>query len=83
MARPGLVVSHSCTASSKTGTCPHPTPPHPPPAVYWTQGLLGLSRLAVFTFFKADLALAPATVGFLTSLSYAPWVRLAGGWGGG
>ena len=32
--------------------------------VYLVQGLLGLSRLAVFTFFKDDLALDPATVRF-------------------
>ena len=42
--------------------------------VYLVQGLLGLSRLAVFTFFKDDLALDPATVGILISLSMAPWV---------
>lgn len=46
-----------------------------PPAVYLVQGLLGLSRLAVFTFLKDDLALAPATVALITSAGYAPWVR--------
>ncbi len=45
-----------------------------PGAVYLVQGLLGLSRLAVFTFFKADLQLDPAEVGFLTTLGFAPWV---------
>ena len=48
-------------------------------AVYLVQGLLGLSRLAVFTFFKDDLRLDPAEVGFLTGLGFAPWVsELAG-----
>lgn len=42
--------------------------------VYLVQGLLGLSRLAVFTFFKDDLGLDPATVGLLTGLGMAPWV---------
>lgn len=42
--------------------------------VYLVQGLLGLSRLAVFTFFKDDLKLDPATVGLLTGLGMAPWV---------
>lgn len=42
--------------------------------VYLVQGLLGLSRLAVFTFFKDDLQLDPATVGILTGLGMAPWV---------
>lgn len=60
---------------------PYCTPRHPPnnnhpplPPVYLVQGLLGLSRLAVFTFFKDDLALDPASVGFLTGLGFAPWV---------
>ena len=42
--------------------------------VYLVQGLLGLSRLAVFTFFKNDLGLDPATVGILTGFGYAPWM---------
>jgi folate/biopterin transporter len=42
--------------------------------VYLVQGLLGLSRLAIFTFFKDDLKLDPATVALLTSLGMAPWV---------
>ena len=42
--------------------------------VYLVQGLLGLSRLAIFTFFKDDLKLDPATVGILTGLGMAPWV---------
>jgi len=44
-------------------------------AVYLVQGLLGLSRLAVFTFLKDELGLAPATVALVTSSGYAPWVR--------
>lgn len=53
----------------------------PPPrsthsaAVYLVQGLLGLSRLAVFTFLKDELGLAPASVALVTSAGYAPWVR--------
>ena len=60
----------------------HHTTPHltllPAPlaaAVYLVQGLLGLSRLAVFTFLKDDLALTPASVALITSAGYAPWVR--------
>lgn len=41
--------------------------------VYLVQGLLGLSRLAVFTYFKDDLQLDPATVGLLTGIGAAPW----------
>jgi hypothetical protein len=54
-----------------------------PSAVYLVQGLLGLSRLAVFVFLKDTLGLAPATVALITSSGYAPWVRQAGwlaGW---
>ena len=47
-------------------------------AVYLVQGLLGLSRLAVFTFFKDDLHLDPAEVGLLTGLGFAPWVGCLG-----
>ena len=43
--------------------------------MYLVQGLLGLSRLAVFTFLKDDLALTPASVALITSAGYAPWVR--------
>lgn len=43
--------------------------------MYLVQGLLGLSRLAVFSFFKDELKLDPGSVGLLTSLGYAPWVR--------
>ena len=43
--------------------------------MYLVQGLLGLSRLAVFTFFKDDLSLDPAAVGLLISLGSMPWVR--------
>lgn len=42
--------------------------------VYLAQGLLGLSRLAVFSFFKDDLNLDPATVGILTGFTMIPWV---------
>lgn len=42
--------------------------------VYLVQGLLGLSRLAVFTFLKDNLGLAPASVALITSSGYAPWV---------
>ena len=52
-----------------------PLPRRRTAAVYLVQGLLGLSRLAVFTFLKDDLALAPATVALITSAGYAPWVR--------
>ncbi|RMZ52922.1 hypothetical protein APUTEX25_001041 [Auxenochlorella protothecoides] len=45
-----------------------------PNAVYLVQGLLGLSRLAVFVHFKDDLGLDPAAVAFYTSLSYLPWM---------
>jgi len=43
-------------------------------AVYFVQGSLGLSRLAVSYFLKDDLALGPAQVALLTSLAAAPWV---------
>ena len=42
--------------------------------VYVVQGLLGLSRLAVFTLLKDDLALPPASVALITSAGYAPWM---------
>jgi hypothetical protein len=42
--------------------------------VYLVQGLLGLSRLAVFSLFKDELGLDPAAVGLLTGLGYAPWL---------
>ncbi|KAI3437574.1 hypothetical protein D9Q98_000027 [Chlorella vulgaris] len=42
--------------------------------VYLVQGLLGLSRLAVFVFLKDTLGLAPATVALITSSGYAPWM---------
>jgi folate/biopterin transporter len=43
-------------------------------AVYFVQGSLGLSRLAVSFFLKDDLELGPAQVALLTSLAAAPWV---------
>lgn len=42
--------------------------------VYLVQGLLGLSRLAVFTLFKDELHMSPATVGILTGATMIPWV---------
>lgn len=42
--------------------------------VYLVQGLLRLSGLAVFTLFKDDLHMDPATVGFLTGITMFPWL---------
>ena len=42
--------------------------------VYLAQGLLGLSRLAVFTLLKDDLGYDPAMVGILTGFTMFPWV---------
>lgn len=42
--------------------------------VYLVQGLLRLSGLAVFTLFKDDLQMDPATVGFLTGITMFPWL---------
>lgn len=42
--------------------------------VYFTQGVLGLARLATTYFFKDDLQLDPATVATLTAIAAAPWV---------
>lgn len=36
---------------------------HPYATVYFVQGILGLSRLALFFFFKDELAVQPAEVG--------------------
>jgi folate/biopterin transporter len=42
--------------------------------VYLVQGLLRLSSLAVFTLFKDELHMSPATVGFLTGITMFPWL---------
>lgn len=42
--------------------------------VYFVQGILGLSRLAVSFFLKDDLALSPAEVAALTGIAAIPWV---------
>ncbi|MGD1938577.1 MAG: folate/biopterin family MFS transporter [Cyanophyceae cyanobacterium] len=42
--------------------------------VYFVQGILGLSRLAVSFFLKDDLALSPAEVAALTGVAGLPWM---------
>ena len=42
--------------------------------VYLVQGLLRLSSLAVFTLFKDELKMDPATVGLLTGVTAFPWL---------
>ncbi|KXZ46444.1 hypothetical protein GPECTOR_43g880 [Gonium pectorale] len=42
--------------------------------VYFVQGILGLSRLAVSFFFKDELHIQPAEVAVLTGLSSIPWM---------
>ncbi|KAG2422597.1 hypothetical protein HXX76_015924 [Chlamydomonas incerta] len=42
--------------------------------VYFVQGILGLSRLAVSFFFKDELHIEPAEVAMLTGLSSLPWM---------
>ncbi|XP_024356687.1 folate-biopterin transporter 1, chloroplastic isoform X2 [Physcomitrium patens] len=42
--------------------------------VYFVQGILGLSRLAVSFFLKDDLHLDPAETAFLTGFSALPWL---------
>lgn len=42
--------------------------------VYFVQGILGLSRLAVSFFLKDDLALSPAQVSALMGIAALPWV---------
>jgi folate/biopterin transporter len=42
--------------------------------VYFVQGILGLSRLAVSFFLKDELALSPAEVAALTGVATLPWV---------
>ncbi|MGA1409522.1 MAG: folate/biopterin family MFS transporter [Prochlorotrichaceae cyanobacterium] len=41
--------------------------------VYFVQGILGLSRLAVTFFLKDDLGLSPAETAALTGLGILPW----------
>ncbi len=43
-------------------------------SVYFVQGILGLSRLAVSFFLKDDLDLTPAQMGALTGIAMLPWV---------
>ncbi|MEM1425597.1 MAG: folate/biopterin family MFS transporter, partial [Cyanobacteria bacterium P01_H01_bin.130] len=42
--------------------------------VYFVQGILGLSRLAVSFFLKDDLGLSPAEVAALTGIAGIPWM---------
>jgi hypothetical protein len=42
--------------------------------VYFVQGILGLSRLALSFFLKDDLRLEPASVAFLSGLAGLPWM---------
>jgi len=42
--------------------------------VYFVQGILGLSRLAVSFFLKDDLALSPSQMGALIGVAAIPWV---------
>jgi folate/biopterin transporter len=42
--------------------------------VYFVQGVLGLSRLAVSFFFKDELGLSPAQVAALMGVAAIPWV---------
>ncbi|MEL6930288.1 MAG: folate/biopterin family MFS transporter [Cyanobacteria bacterium J06600_6] len=42
--------------------------------VYFVQGILGLSRLAVSFFLKDDLGLTPAEVAALTGITALPWI---------
>lgn len=42
--------------------------------VYFIQGALGISRLALTFFFKDDLGLGPAEVASLTAISILPWL---------
>lgn len=41
--------------------------------VYFVQGILGLSRLAISFFLKDDLGLTPAEVGALMGIAAVPW----------
>jgi hypothetical protein len=41
--------------------------------VYFVQGILGLSRLALSFYFKDDLHVDPAQVAVLTGIAGIPW----------
>jgi len=43
-------------------------------SIYFVQGVLGLSRLAISFFLKDELGLSPAAMGALIGLGAAPWV---------
>lgn len=43
-------------------------------AIYFVQGILGLSRLAVSFFLKDDLGLSPAEVAALMGIAAIPWM---------
>lgn len=57
---------------------PHGPPPHHQPpfclAVYFVQGILGLSRLALSFFYKDDLHMEPAAATAIMGLSALPWM---------
>uniref|UniRef100_A0A7S0T5G3 Folate/biopterin transporter n=1 Tax=Erythrolobus madagascarensis TaxID=708628 RepID=A0A7S0T5G3_9RHOD len=42
--------------------------------VYFVQGVMGVSRLAVSFFLKDELALSPATVSAFTGIALIPWM---------
>ncbi len=42
--------------------------------IYWVQGILGISRLAVSFFLKDDLGLNPAQMSVLTGIAALPWI---------
>ena len=43
-------------------------------SIYFVQGILGLSRLAISFFLKDELGLSPAAMGALIGLGAVPWV---------
>ncbi len=43
-------------------------------SIYFVQGILGLSRLAISFFLKDELGLSPAAMGALIGLGAAPWI---------
>jgi folate/biopterin transporter len=43
-------------------------------SIYFVQGVLGLSRLAISFFLKDELGLSPASMGALIGLGALPWV---------
>ncbi|MGL5036052.1 MAG: folate/biopterin family MFS transporter, partial [Microcystaceae cyanobacterium] len=42
--------------------------------IYFVQGILGISRLAVSFFLKDDLGLSPAQMAALTGVAALPWI---------